>query len=276
MIDFDRMFECTKAIKFNDVKNAIDSFIYDDGFLTNCSGNIVRKNLKRELFDFNWSDDDYIFNFNNSNNVMAYEIYMDRHYEYESCKVNKNDVVVDIGANIGIFSRYACELGASKVISYEPDPVNFKCLIENSKEYNITPINKAVSDINGQIDFNVKKGSGIGTISGLDTIQFPNEFEKIVTVDCDTFDDVCKNNGLDKIDFLKIDVEGAEKNIIYSMTQRDFDIVDKIVLEYHHSAFNFDDPAREDFIKYIVSMGYSNFYILHLRGDNCNMMYFWK
>ena len=44
------------------------------------------------------------------------EIYKENEYNRFGVRIEKNDVVIDCGANIGIFSQYALDMGASKVI----------------------------------------------------------------------------------------------------------------------------------------------------------------
>jgi len=53
---------------------------------------------------------------------------------YKSLEITPEDVVLDIGANIGTFSRTALLAGARRVISVEPDPENFELLQINAPE----------------------------------------------------------------------------------------------------------------------------------------------
>lgn len=61
-----------------------------------------------------------------------YEIYVRGEYEREDCKILPEDVVVDIGANVGMFARLAGLRGASQIFCFEPDSKNFSCLVENA------------------------------------------------------------------------------------------------------------------------------------------------
>ena len=68
--------------------------------------------------------------------------------EYYPIKASKNDVVLDIGANIGIFT---CKLASkvNRVIAIEPEPSNFSTLTKNVKQnnfFNVNLLNLAVSD----------------------------------------------------------------------------------------------------------------------------------
>jgi FkbM family methyltransferase len=48
--------------------------------------------------------------------------------------VQRGDVVLDIGAHVGVFTAQALELGAAKVVAVEPDPGNVECLRRNFSE----------------------------------------------------------------------------------------------------------------------------------------------
>jgi len=51
-------------------------------------------------------------------------------YERMGCYIKEGDVVVDIGANIGLFAHRAETRGASKVICFEPMTPTFECLLK--------------------------------------------------------------------------------------------------------------------------------------------------
>jgi len=121
--------------------------------------------------------------------------------------LKKNDVVLDIGANQGIYSlAFAKLIGESgRVIALEPfKEMNnyFKHNIKINGFQNIEIIEKVISDNIGyeEIDF----GSGI--VSASIVRNFKNSVKK--KVESTTIDEICKN--FDKLDFIKIDIEGAE------------------------------------------------------------------
>ncbi|MDP2946932.1 MAG: FkbM family methyltransferase [Nanoarchaeota archaeon] len=131
-------------------------------------------------------------------------------------QINKGDIVIDIGANIGyytlIFAGLVGENG--KVFAFEPDPDNFALLNKNVKENkfeNVVLINKAVSDKNGKTMLYLSENN-----KGDHRIYDSGEKRKSIVVDVVYLDDFLKNHK-DKINFVKIDIQGAEGNAIRGM-----------------------------------------------------------
>lgn len=137
-----------------------------------------------------------------------YEVFLREDYK----NIKKGDVVVDIGSNLGYLSLYAVEKGASKVFSIEPDPTNFAYLKENTKDFEeIIPIQYAISDKRGELDFYQGEASSIATSHKLSENITPFKYSKqsikVKSIDPNSLID---EYGIEKIDYLKIDCEGAE------------------------------------------------------------------
>ncbi|MEK7075245.1 MAG: FkbM family methyltransferase [Patescibacteria group bacterium] len=132
--------------------------------------------------------------------------------------LNENDVFFDLGANYGYYSLLASKLVGSqgKVFSFEPDPENFIFLKKNKRE-NISILNKAVTDLNGVVDFYTKRLAKDKMNSAIDIensrISSKDELYRKITVESITLDDFCSKNKIYP-DFIKIDVEGAEEKVL--------------------------------------------------------------
>lgn len=111
----------------------------------------------------------------------------------------------------------------SKVYSFEPNPDAIKIARKNSKEYkNHTLIEKAVSDKNGYIKFypidpelteTTHKDGNIGASSIFKASgKYPIEkyVQKEIEVESITIEQFCKDNNINKIDFVWMDLQGAE------------------------------------------------------------------
>lgn len=158
------------------------------------------------------------------------EVFILRVYTPTYMQINHNDIVVDIGANIGDFSFLATLLGAKKVFAYEPDTTPFKDLkynITTNRISNIKAINKAISNIKGSIIFYKAENNGGSSLYKSKTTVLPSKVETI------RLSDIFNENKIKKIDFLKIDCEGGEGLIFESTQQSTWNKIGKISMEYH-------------------------------------------
>jgi FkbM family methyltransferase len=160
------------------------------------------------------------------------EIFYLQDYTPSGFEINKGDTVVDIGAHWGVFIAYAKVRGANKIIAFEPDKNNYKktmFLIKQNNLRNITVKNLAISSKKGYMTLMSESNSRRNSLYFQQT-EFPSEitYSKVQTINI--------NNALEninKIDFLKIDAEGAEFDIIKSCNKETFSKIKTIVLEYH-------------------------------------------
>ena len=135
------------------------------------------------------------------------------------CKkeIKKGDIVLDLGAHIGyytlIFARLVGDKG--KVFAFEPNPINFSLLkknVEINGFKNVVLIQKAVSSKNGKVKLFL---SEIDT--GDNRIYDSRDGRKFVIVETTRLDDYFKNYK-GKINFIKMDIQGAEGGAIKEMS----------------------------------------------------------
>ena len=88
------------------------------------------------------------FNVKYSESIIYHEIYNRQDYFKGDCMINTGDVVVDCGGNIGIFSSFAIDMGASRVLSFEPYKENYELNKKNNP--NVEVFNLAVTDKSDQ------------------------------------------------------------------------------------------------------------------------------
>jgi FkbM family methyltransferase len=125
-------------------------------------------------------------------------------------KDRQNMVILDLGANCGLFSLYAAD-SCSRVVSVEPTPSTFNILKEvvGSAE-NITPMQLAIGPHNEMISFFINENST--TNSMLDR----NGSE--IKVQCMTLETLLHFQNLDHVDFIKCDIEGSEMQALTDAT----------------------------------------------------------
>jgi FkbM family methyltransferase len=122
--------------------------------------------------------------------------------------------IIDAGANIGFASVYfANKFPGANIVCVEPEKSNFEILQKNIQGYaNITPLKNAISN-EGGTTFNVVDGGG-GNWGFMTLSESATTKGKIVdTVATISIGEIVAQMGFDRIDLLKIDIEGAEKEL---------------------------------------------------------------
>lgn len=135
--------------------------------------------------------------------------YEKENFRFASSVIKKNDTILDIGAHIGLFSVHLSTLTGidGRVFAFEPAPFTRKVLtrtVQLNRAGNISVEAFAVSDTIGSVVFNVMPDN-----VGISNSMVPIDHTVPVEVPTTTIDRFRAERGL-KIDFLKIDVEGAE------------------------------------------------------------------
>jgi FkbM family methyltransferase len=123
-------------------------------------------------------------------------------------------VFLDIGSNIGYYSLLLKQrIAEGRIISIEADKYNFERLIRHVKlnSLNIECYNLAISDISGKAFFKINTNGNRGG-SGIVTSNDGSDMVK--EVDCLTLSDFISRNNIDRIDGMKIDIEGYEYPVL--------------------------------------------------------------
>jgi len=132
-------------------------------------------------------------------------------YEFKDVFIKQGDIVIDAGSNFGVFSLFAAKKGAN-VFSFEPQDSCFEVLNKNINlnqlEDKITPLKLALGDIKGKVSFSSHKDCND---SGATMITDRSRGRSGYSVDCTTMDNLVKDIGVDRVDFIKADIEGAER-----------------------------------------------------------------
>ncbi len=260
-------FECSSTITPDSVYSQIQTIIneYDDFYTTESTNKKV--NLTNKIIGFEFNNPKY----KDAEN-MFYEIFRNRNYDFNKCRVFKGDIVVDIGANIGIFTKYALANGAKRVYSYEPIRSNYDILVKNTNGYEVITDNIGISDICKTEIFHIDSNSGGHTLLDID----PNKTrtEHTEEVKCYSLDYMFGNKSIpDQIDFMKIDAEGAEIKILSGISDENLLKVNKFAIEWHQFIFD-NKNTLNSVIDRFSSLKY-HFYIDHT-GPDLMIIYFWK
>lgn len=204
--------------------------------------------------------------------VTYHEIYHRNDYFQGDCIIKEGDVVVDCGGNIGIFSSMAIDMGASRVLSFEPFPNNFELNKKNNP--NVEVFNLAVSNTSDEFIelLYTHTGNGGHTIIESEIDKLPNCYQhKNIFIKTITLDDIITRNFIDHIDFLKIDTEGAELKILEGLSDSNLDKIKSISLEYHNRVFDYDENVYNNFQQRFIKRGFNVF--TWILDDDTRMTY---
>lgn len=128
--------------------------------------------------------------------------------------VQKGDIVLDCGANVGVFARNALKAGAAKVVAIEPSPDNLECLRRNfTKELEdgrVVIYPKGVWDKDDILELLVDPDN-----RAADSFVIERKSAKpVLKLPLTTIDKLVAELELPKVDYIKMDIEGAETNAL--------------------------------------------------------------
>lgn len=159
-----------------------------------------------------------------------------------------NSAVVDVGANVGVFSLFAARM-ARVVYALEPSSSNFSLLKSNTAHaHNVVPLNVACGSQDGRASLDV----GSDPVSFSLAAQSPSaNRETVEVVNLATLFD---RYNIARCDFLKLDCEGCEFEIILDSDPNLLGRVDRIVMEYHdHLSARF---SHTDLLRALRQLGF--------------------
>lgn len=162
-------------------------------------------------------------------------IFIDEAYLPPPLSIPEDAVVVDIGGHIGCFTLFAAHRARrGRIFAYEPEPSNFELLSENVSRNapdRVQAFNLAVDGREGEreMHFAVSR-SGTGGHS------FFGPGEKTFKVRCTSLPRILAEHRLDHVDFLKLDCEGAEVEILESLSDEELCRVRQLAMEPHRPA----------------------------------------
>jgi len=150
-------------------------------------------------------------------------------YSYNGLNGSPIETIIDLGANVGLSAMYfKTKYPNAQVIAVEPEKHNYEQLVKNVSGFsNVYPLNNAIWYENkeqeiydggrGEYAFRIVEANG----------------EKVGTTTCITINDIVKKYNLKKIDILKVDIEGAEKELFMYNYQDWLPMVRCIMVELH-------------------------------------------
>jgi FkbH-like protein/FkbM family methyltransferase len=231
---------------------------FDEKKAEQCFGDRPRYVLPNglEIVHLNQYETDYVFK----------EIFEDQCYLKHGIRLRDGDTVVDIGANIGLFSLFVMSRCKDpRIYAFEPAPVVFDLLKANCQAHgrNVRTVNAGVSDAARTATFTFYERSSVFSSFHADEAEDREAIQAVVrnmlngesvggsvdkyvdeliadrlrrrTCECPltSVSDIIRENGLDTINLLKIDAEKSELDILKGIADADWPKISQIVMEIH-------------------------------------------
>jgi FkbM family methyltransferase len=198
-----------------------------------------------------------------SHGIIDPEIFTKIYLNYS--KIGFGSVVLDVGTYSGVqtvrFSKIVGNTG--KVYAFEPDKESFETLLMNLSEHkcdNVIALNYGLYDSDGLLCFNSSGGMG----AGIDM----NGNDEIVVKTLSTAVEELK---IDKIDFIKMDIEGSEVPVITSSREILRKFKPRLVVEPHYINGRLND---KEIMKEMKSIGYKCEVVAQGEFDHQPLLYF--
>jgi len=173
--------------------------------------------------------------------ILNNPFYVEGRYLTKNCCLRPGDRVIDAGANVGFFSILASKLvgDSGQVYSFEPvSEANMilKNNIEINDSNNIEVVEKALGDKAGEVEFYI---DGEGLFEGSSVVIKPQKEVSRRKIIQTTIDEFVLSQNLDRIDFIKVDIEGAERCLLAGAEKTIKKYRPKIAIRTYHLP---DDP----------------------------------
>lgn len=181
--------------------------------------------------------------------------------EYNKLNITTDDVIVDFGLNIGMFTLFALNKRAKKLYSYEADRENYEYALQNMKLNEIDTnryelFNMAVvgnDDVSREFSLNTKKNKGAHSL-------LHKRGRITTTVSCININKILN---LYNPTIVKMDIEGGEYECIKSLTS--YSGIREFIIEFHHAHLNDIKTHRK--YNEILGILRSQFKQVHARED---------
>jgi FkbM family methyltransferase len=194
-------------------------------------------------------------------------------YENETAKeflknINPSNCILDIGANVGYYSILAAsKANKGKVFAFEPN-INLHTQIKNSallnKFTNIQIVPHAVSNVHNQ---ELKLYISNADNKGMSALEIPENYSGLTeTIICVTIDEWIKTANIQKVDIIKMDIEGAELKALHGMQNTLIKHKPILFIEVCNDTLKKFNSTSLQVFDYIINLGY-NAYALQINGS---------
>lgn len=176
-------------------------------------------------------------------------------YEDFGVGINDGDTIIDVGANIGIFSLYIANKNKkNKIIAFEPIPdlceiINFSSKINN--------FSNVISTVPFAIGEKVSKETFYFSMENFGSASKAKNDLRPISVSQTTIDDYVKETSLANVDFIKMDIEGMEPEALRGAKETISNFKPKLAICTYH------DPSHPAIIEKMIKLYNPEYRIMH-------------
>lgn len=212
--------------------------------------NIIKLNLKSYSHPF-------FLRKNSSDIDVFYEVMLVMAYNFETNFETKPEIIIDCGANIGLTSIFfKNKYPDSKIIAIEPERTNFELMIQN-----LAPYNSIICENTGVWSKNtyLKVDKQDATNWGFSFHEVEEHTEN--SIGALSIKSIMQKYSIDTIDILKIDIEGAEKELFITEYKYWMDRTRLLIIELH-------DRTIDGCSKALIDVLSQYNFLIEIRSDN--------
>ncbi len=166
---------------------------------------------------------------NASDKAIFLQVYLEKQYELYGVTLPQATRIIDGGANVGVASVYfANKYPQASIVAIEPEENNFSLLVENTQHYkNIDCLKAGIWDKDEAIFIENPEAAAAGFMVNNATSVSGNSIKGM------TIASIMQLKGWQGVDILKLDIEGAEKEVFSSPDQEWLSNIKLLIIEVH-------------------------------------------
>lgn len=210
----------------------------------------------KKIYEINGKDVEVEIQTGTYDEVMAKEVISQDYYGmYKHLKAG--DRVLDLGGEVGLFTVMCVELGAEKVVAFEPLAQHIEVFERNTKNYGekVELVKQAITGDGRKVYMNLKAGEveegGKVYIHTGDTDIYGKGGEPVRSM---TYEAITQKYG--EFDIVKLDIEGAEMEVFRSMDGNVL-LPRVFTMEYHGSSGEQTEKNGEYIVELLQGWGYT-------------------
>jgi FkbM family methyltransferase len=165
---------------------------------------------------------------------MFEEIWIEENYLPPGWESGPGATVVDVGANVGLFSVWAARrLGATRLVAIEPAPDTVAALRANLERNGVQAavVEAGVAAASGRATLHRRGAPALDTTFTSDL--YGSRFEPTASVELVTLDEIFSQFRIERCDLLKLDCEGGEYDALAGASRDTLARISNVVAEYH-------------------------------------------